>query len=133
MRVHSDFAWPDPLSWPGIAVGRTAWFRSPCPGHPRLCEARAAGRRSNYARLLRFARNDVRPFPGASFDRLVGQREDGRGHVDTERMSRLEIDHQLEFRRLHHRQLRRLCAFEYASDINSALPEHIHETGTICD
>ena len=43
-----------------------------------------------------------------SFDDLVGEREQRRRQVEPERLGGLEIDHQLELDRLHHRQVGRL-------------------------
>jgi hypothetical protein len=39
------------------------------------------------------------------FDHLVGERKQLRRHIETERFCGLEIDHEFEFDRLHHRQI----------------------------
>src|SRR2546421_120025 len=42
-----------------------------------------------------------------SLAHLIGKREQLRWHVEAERLGRLEVDDELEFRRLHHRQVGR--------------------------
>ena len=39
------------------------------------------------------------------FNHLIGACKQGRGHLKTERLGGIEIDHQLELGRLHHRQI----------------------------
>jgi hypothetical protein len=48
----------------------------------------------------------------ASFDHLVGERKQVRWYSKAERFGGLEVDDELEFRRLHHRQVSRLLTFE---------------------
>src|SRR5215471_16082323 len=50
--------------------------------------------------------------PFTSFDYLVGAREQHRWDFESERLGGLEIDHQLEFRRVFNRQLGSLCSIE---------------------
>ena len=42
---------------------------------------------------------------GSLFDHLVGKREQRRWDVESEGFGGLKVDHQLKFRRLHHRQI----------------------------
>jgi hypothetical protein len=48
------------------------------------------------------------------FDRLVGALLELQRHIEAERLSRFEIDHQLVFRRRLHRKVSRLLALENA-------------------
>jgi hypothetical protein len=57
---------------------------------------------------LRNAVGDVRFVPRGLFDHLVSELLQLRSHVDPERSGGLEVDHQLEFGRLLHRQIGRL-------------------------
>jgi hypothetical protein len=52
-----------------------------------------------------------------SLDHLVGAREQRRRHVQAERPGSFQVDHQLEYRRLLHRKVGGLLAFEYPIDI----------------
>src|SRR5262245_58483715 len=54
---------------------------------------------------------------GASLDHLVGDRGQGRRHIDTERSRGLEVDGKLKFGWLDDRQIGRLLTFEYFSDV----------------
>src|SRR5262249_53353991 len=53
------------------------------------------------------------------FDHLVGAGEQRRGHLDAERLGSLEVDYELEARRLHDRQVARFLTFEDAPSIPS--------------
>ena len=55
------------------------------------------------------------------FDHLIGASEQRWRHGETEHPGRLGVDHQLELGRLHHRQVRRLRALEYATGIDAHL------------
>ena len=66
-------------------------------------------------------------------DHLVGGGEQGRWHVETERASRLEVEHQLILGRGLHRQVRRLLALEDAVDIVGRAPELIARIRPIGD
>ena len=51
------------------------------------------------------------------FDDFVGGSEQRRRHVEAERLGSLEVDHQLELRRLLDRQLLRFGSLEDAVDV----------------
>jgi hypothetical protein len=55
------------------------------------------------------------------FDRLVGGREQRRRHVNAEEPGGLQVDHQLESGRLHHRHVSGLEALEDAVRLGSAI------------
>ena len=55
------------------------------------------------------------------FDHLVGASKDHGWDRETERLCCLEIDHELEERRLHHREVGGLLATENAADIRAHL------------
>jgi hypothetical protein len=55
------------------------------------------------------------------FDHLVGAQQQGCGHVEAERFGGLEIDDQLDFRDLLHRQVGRLLALEDAARMDAGL------------
>ena len=50
-------------------------------------------------------------------DHLVGLKEERRGNREAKRVGGLEVDDQLKFRRLLHRQVARLVTLENAIDI----------------
>src|SRR5215475_4917956 len=54
-----------------------------------------------------------------SFDHLVSNREQLGGNFKAKCLGRLEVDHELELGRLHHRQVGRLLAFEHATNIEA--------------
>src|SRR5215470_310602 len=56
-----------------------------------------------------------------SFDHLVGEREELVRNFQSKRLRRPEIDHELEFRRLHDRQIGRLLPFEDEACIHADL------------
>jgi hypothetical protein len=53
-----------------------------------------------------------RRYCGASFDHLVGEQLHRVGHFDAQCPGRLQVNDELEFGRLHHRQIGRFLAFE---------------------
>ena len=75
----------------------------------------------------------VKPSASTSFDDLVGTGEDRRRHGETKRLSGLEIDDQLEFGRLLHRQIGGLLALEYPSRVNAGLVIGSREARCIAD
>src|SRR6516162_8094317 len=62
-------------------------------------------------------RREARRQRGIGF--FGGEREQGWRHLDAERARRMQIDNELEFDRLHHRQLGGLLALEDASNIDA--------------
>ena len=62
-------------------------------------------------------------------DHLVGAGEQQRWHVEAERLSGLEIDHQLVLGRRLHRQVGRLLALEDAIDIAGRAPVLVDVSG----
>ena len=58
---------------------------------------------------------------GSLFDHLVGAVEQVQRHDDPERLSSLEVDHQLEHSRLHYRQISWLRTLEDAPCIDAGL------------
>src|SRR6516165_10005216 len=73
------------------------------------------------------------PAPGASLDDLVGASEDRGRNREAEFFSGFEIDHQLEPRRLLHRQIGGLGAVEDPSRVNAVLAIYAGEAGSIAD
>jgi hypothetical protein len=67
----------------------------------------------------------------ASFDHLVGEREQLGGNFKAERLSGLDVDHQLEFVRCLHWQISRLLALKNASDVGRSLPVDLIEVEAI--
>src|SRR6516164_6951889 len=60
-----------------------------------------------------------------SFDHLVGEREQPVGQIEAKRLSGLQVDDQLVFGRLLHRQIARLLAAQDTIDITRAAPEQV--------
>src|SRR5690348_16069053 len=73
------------------------------------------------------------PLLMASFDDLVGEAEDRWRDCKAERVCSLEIDHQLEFRRLFDWQIGRLGTFQDLSDVTADLLIRSRETWSIAD
>src|SRR5262249_40741972 len=65
------------------------------------------------------------------FDHLVGSDQQLVRHGEAESLGRIEIDHQLELRRLHHRQIDDLDALEYSSRIDAELTIRVDQVGSI--
>jgi hypothetical protein len=64
-------------------------------------------------------------------DHLVGGGEQLIGHGDAERPGGLVIDDQLEFRRLHHRQVRGLHVLEDAAGLDADMTQPIRNVGSV--
>src|SRR5262249_39821941 len=69
--------------------------------------------------------------PFTSFDHLVGAGKHRRGHVEAYRLGGAHIDHKLEPRWLHHRQVRRFGAIKDAADIRPDLTTRIDKAGAV--
>ena len=61
---------------------------------------------------------------------LCGSGEQSGWHGNPESLGRLEVDEQLNFRRLLHWQIRRLLTFENAAGVYAGLTVHIGDTGS---
>src|ERR1700738_5060984 len=70
---------------------------------------------------------------GASFDDLVDARQDRLGNGEAERLRGLEVDYQLECRRLLDRQIGRIGARENAADIGPGLANGSREARSVAD
>src|SRR5262249_31233741 len=67
------------------------------------------------------------------FDHLVGESEQPVRHVEVECPGCLEVEHELEFGRLHYRQVGRLFALENAPGVDASLAIGIGDAGSIAD
>src|SRR5215469_6778909 len=86
---------------------------------PRICPLRAKSGLMHYGM-------------GCLFDHLVGEREHAGRNSEGERFGGLEINNQLEFGRLHHRQISRPLALEDAVNIrrrSTPLVNHVSPIG----
>ena len=68
---------------------------------------------------------------GSSFDHFVGLRKQRWRRGNPERLRGLEVNHQLEFRRLHDREIGGLLAFENPAGVNAGLAISVGEAGTV--
>src|SRR5262249_8340655 len=66
-----------------------------------------------------------------SFDPFVSDRNHFLRHFDTKRSRRLQVDDQLEFVRLEHRQLGGLRALEDATGVDAGLSPHVNNIGSV--
>jgi hypothetical protein len=67
----------------------------------------------------------------ASFDHLVGARDECRRHFEAERLGRFEIDEQLDFHRLLDGEIGGLSPLEYISGVETELPIRIEQVGSV--
>lgn len=65
------------------------------------------------------------------FDDLVGAREKGLRHREAERLRGLQVDHQLEVRRLLHREIGRSGAAQQLRELAAEQPVNRGETRTV--
>src|SRR4051812_12070827 len=66
-----------------------------------------------------------------SIDHLIGAREQARWHGETERLRGLEVDDELETRRLQDRELGRFYTTENLADVNSAMAVLLSNAGAV--
>jgi len=66
-----------------------------------------------------------------SLDHLVSDGEHARRNGEAERFGSREVDDELEFGRLQHRQVGGLCALEDATAIDADLMKHVRDVGSI--
>ena len=65
------------------------------------------------------------------FDHLVGGDQQRSRNRETERLSRLQVDGELEFSRLHDRKVSRLFALENTADIEPGIAKNSRKAGTV--
>src|SRR5262249_33850735 len=102
------------------------WWRS-CP----VCPNRHAMLQCGLKTRCAMSRPEQLQQNSSLLDHLVGASEQHRGHVETERLGRLQIDHQLLFGRLLHRKVCRLLTLEDAIDVSGRLPKLIRKIGPV--
>src|SRR5262249_22314311 len=119
-------------SSPSSRRARGKSCRSPGGSQPSSLPAHTASRES--ARTLLWHHTHQAPSPrggtslgcsrqllanDVSFDHLVGAGEHGCRDFDAERLGRLQVDYQLELRRLFYRELAGFSPLQYLIDVNS--------------
>src|SRR5262249_20519165 len=73
------------------------------------------------------------PSPFTSLDHLVGEREQPVRNLEAERLGGLEVDAQLDFRGLYHRQVGRLFTLEKATGVKSDLSVLLCQADSVTD
>src|SRR5258708_7742426 len=102
------------------------------------CTCRGGGVRATAAfdplptsSVQRSSQNDSERGARPLFNDLVGDSKHARRNFEAERLGGLEIDHQVEFRRLDHRKVSRLFALENAAGILAGLMIRAGKVGSI--
>src|SRR5262249_61964724 len=84
------------------------------------------------ARCRKFRRGSfMLNLPFTSFDHFVGATEQREWEADAQRLRSLDVDDQLDFRRLDHGQIGRLLAFENPAGVAAALAISLSKTDSV--
>src|SRR5262245_42202804 len=100
--------------------------------HGTIAMRVGSAKRLTSAKYLPLSSSRVGRTPvGNSLDHLVGDGEQRRWNRDAKHPRGLGVDDQLELRRLHDRQVRRLCALEDAADIAADLASRVVRVASV--
>src|SRR4051812_37213896 len=110
-----------PITWPPRSCSRHNGLDPRCPLLPRKRTWSGARRMSAKCHERTHAAQQI----ASLFDHLVGGRLQCERHCNAERLGGLEINHQLEFGRLHDWQVGGLLSFENTANIDAGLTERV--------
>src|SRR5262249_37200130 len=103
-------------------ISRHCISRASCPLYPQKQTSELNRVMSALCQKRTFAR---------LFDDLVRRGREIRRHLDAERLGGLEVDDQLKFVRLYHRQVSRLLPLENSPDVDASMGVGIAEVGAV--